>query len=71
MADQINEAINKAIALTAGGQKLTNDIQNTLADEQKRNEAFRADVLSKLRTGQFMFIALSALILLTIFKKQI
>jgi len=71
MADQISEAINKAIALTAGGQKLTNDIQNTLADEQKRNEAFRADVLSKLRTGQFMFIALSALILLTIFKKQI
>ncbi len=69
ITEQINEAIQKAIALTAGGQKLTNDLQNKLADEQKRNEAFRADVLSKLRTSQLMFIVLAALILLTIFKK--
>lgn len=69
-SDEINEAIKKAIALTAGGQKLTQDIQKTMDYEQKRNEAFRSEVLTKVRISQYMLIALAALILINPFKRK-
>lgn len=70
LTEQVNQAIERAAAITAGNQKLTQELNAKLSEEQKQNEVFRADVRSKLRTGQLLTIAALGLILLNIFRRK-
>lgn len=70
LTERLNQELQKAIAVSAGSQKLTQDLNEKLVQEQKQNEVFRNDVRSGLRTGQLISIATIALILLNILRKK-
>lgn len=70
LTERLNQELQKVIAVSAGSQKLTQDLNEKLVQEQKQNEVFRNDVRSGLRTGQLISIATIALVLLNILRKK-
>lgn len=70
LAEKLNDELQRAIAVSAGSQKLTQDLNEKLVQEQKQNEVFRNEVRSSMRTGQLISIATIALVLLNIIRKK-
>lgn len=70
LTKQVNEAVSKAIALTAGSQALTKDIQKSITEQEKQTVDFKNEVNSKLKTTQYLLIGLGVLMLIITFKNK-